>query len=61
MTGMSMEKSPKFFSNPEKNRFVQSQIRKLIIEEKELTEQNEITNNIFTFYQNLFSKQTNFK
>ena len=44
-----------------KNRFVQSQICKLIIEEKELTEQNEINNNIFTFYQNLFSKQTDFK
>ena len=33
----------------------------MIIEEKELTEQNEINNNIFTFYQNLFSKQTDFK
>ena len=44
-----------------KNYFVQSQIRKLIIEEKELTEQNVINNNIFTFYQNLFSKQTDFK
>ena len=42
-------------------KIVQSQIRKLIIEEKELTEQNEINNNIFTFYQNLFSKQTDFK
>ena len=50
-----------FFINLEKNRFVQSQIRKLIIEEKELTEQNEINNNIFTFYQNLFSKQADFK
>ena len=44
-----------------KNYFVQSQIHKLIIEEKELTEQNVINNNIFTFYQNLFSKQTDFK
>ena len=43
-----------------KNRFVLSQIRKLIIEEKEFTEQNEISH-IFTFYQNLFSKQTDFK
>ena len=33
----------------------------MITEEKELTEQNEINNNIFTFYQNLFSKQTDFK
>ena len=49
------EKFSKFFLN-----LVQSQIRKLIIEEKELTEQNEIKNNIFTFCQNLFSKQTDF-
>ena len=55
------KKSSKFFLNLEKNRFVQSQIRRLIIEEKELTEQNEINNNIFSFYQNLFSKQTDFK
>ena len=33
----------------------------MIIEEKELTKQNEINNNVFTFYQNLFSKQTDFK
>ena len=38
--------------NLEKNGFVQSQIRKLIIDEKELTEQYKINNNIFTFYQN---------
>ena len=39
----------------------QRQIRKLIIEEIELAEQNEINNNIFTFYRNLFSKQTGLK
>ena len=33
----------------------------MIIEEKELREQNEINNNIFTFYQNLYSKQIDFK
>ena len=33
----------------------------MITEEKKLTEQNEINNNIFTFYQNIFSKQTGFK
>ena len=48
------EKSSKFFLNLEKDRFVQSQILKLIIEEKELTEQNEINDNIFRFYQNFF-------
>ena len=31
------------------------------MDEKELTEQNETSNNIFAFYQNLFSKQTDFK
>ena len=57
------EKSSKFFLNLEKDRFVQSQILKLIIEEKELTEQNEINDNIFRFYQNLFFffKKTDFK
>ena len=55
------EKSSKFFLNLERNCFILNQIRKLIKEEKELTEQNEISNNIFIFYQNLFSKQTEFK
>ena len=57
------EKSSKFFLSLEKDRFVQSQILKLIIEEKELTEQNEINDNIFRFYQNLFFffKKTDFK
>ena len=36
--------------NLEKNRFDQSQIRILITVEKGLTKQNEINNNIFTFY-----------
>ena len=49
------EKSSKFFLNLEKNSFFWGQIYKLMIKEKELTEQNEINNNIFTFYQNLFS------
>ena len=57
------EKSSKFFLNLEKDRFVQSQILKLIIEEKELTEQNEINDNIFRFYENIFFffKKTDFK
>ena len=42
----------KFFLNLEKNSFVWGQIYKLMIKEKELTEQNEINNNIFTFYEN---------
>ena len=48
------EKSSKFFLNLEKNSFVWGQIYKLMIKEKELTEQNEINNNIFTFYENWF-------
>ena len=57
------EKSSMFFLNLEKDRFVQSQILKLIIEDKELTEQNEINDNIFRFYENLFFflKKTDFK
>ena len=45
----------------EKKLFRKNQIRKSIIEKKELTEQNKINNNIFIFYQNLFSQQTGFK
>ena len=33
----------------------------MIAEEKEVTEQNEINNNIFKFNQNVSSKQTDFK
>ena len=44
-----------FFSNLEKNCFIQSQICKFTTEEKELTKQNEMNNNIFIFYQNLLS------
>ena len=55
------EKSSRFFLNSEKSCFAQSYIRKLIGEEKELTEQNEINNNTLAFYQNLFSIQTDFK
>ena len=43
------EKSSEFFLDLEKNRFVQSQICKLTIEEKELTEKTEFKTNIFTF------------
>ena len=46
------EKSSKFFLNLEKNCFAQSQIRKLIIEEKNLTEQHEI--NYFHILPNTF-------
>ena len=48
------ERSSKFFLNLGKNCFICSHIRKLVIEEKELTEHNYMNDNIFTFYQNLF-------
>ena len=55
---MSMVKS---FFKSWKRSFLSESIRKLIIDEKVLTEQNEINNNISTINQNLFSKQTDFK
>ena len=55
---MSMVKS---FFKSWKRSFLSESIRKLIIDGKVLTEQNEINNNISTINQNLFSKQTDFK
>ena len=49
-----VEKFSNLFLNLEKNSFIWGQIYKLMIKEKELTEQNEINNNIFTFYENWF-------
>ena len=36
-------------------------LEKIVSEKKEVTEQNEINNNIFKFNQNVSSKQTDFK
>ena len=50
------EKSTKFFLNLEKQRDVQSRIRKLIVEEKEITYLEEISQNIKAFYETLFKR-----
>ena len=46
----------KFFLNLEKKRGVQNRIRKLIVEEKEITDHKEISRNIKTFYETLFKR-----
>ena len=50
------EKSTKFFLNLEKKRSVQTWIRKLIAEEKEITDHKEISKNIKAFYKTLFKR-----
>ena len=51
------EKSTKFFLNLEKHRAIQSQIHSVIINQDEITDQDEINKQIFSFYQSLFSRQ----
>ena len=46
----------KFFLNVEKKRGVRKRIRKLIVEEKEITDHKEISNNIKAFYEALFKR-----
>ena len=48
------EKSTKFFLNLEKKRALQGQIRKLIIGNQEIIDQNKIQNELQLFYRNLF-------
>ena len=48
------EKSTKFFLNLEKHRAIQSQIHSVIINQDEITDQDEINKQIFSFYQSLF-------
>ena len=50
------EKSTKFFLNLEKKRSVQTWIRKLIAEEKEITDHKEISKNIKAFYETRFKR-----
>ena len=47
------EKSTKFFLNLEKKRALQGQIRKLIIGNQEITDQNKLQNELQLFYRNL--------
>ena len=55
---MSMGKNPLiFFLNLEKYRAIQSQIHSVIINQDEITDQDKINKQIFSFYQSLFSRQ----
>ena len=51
------QKSTKFFLNLEKHEAIQSQIHSVIINQDEITDQNEINKKIFSFYQSLFSRK----
>ena len=50
------EKSSKFFLNLEKFNVVQSQIRKIIVSDQEITDRNIILNEIRIFYESIFKK-----
>ena len=55
------EKSTKFFLNLEKYRAIQSQIHSVFINQDEITDQDEIDRQIFSFYQSLFSRKVKFQ
>ena len=48
------EKSSKFILNLEKRRGIQGQIRKLIVNNQEITHRNKIQNELLFFYETLF-------
>ena len=48
------EKSSKFFLHLEKQRGIQDQIRKLIVNNQEITDLNKIQNELLFFYETLF-------
>ena len=48
------EKSTKFFLNLEKTQAHQKKIRNILINGKEITDQKEVNNELFAFYNNLF-------
>ena len=48
------EKLSKFFLNLEKRRGIQGQIRKLIVNNQEIKDQNKIQNKLLFFYETLF-------
>ena len=50
------EKSSKFFLNLEKKHAVQGQIRSLLVDEKEINEQDQINKHLLSFYDSLFSE-----
>ena len=45
----------------EKHRVIQSQIHSVIINQDEITDQDEINKQIFSFYQSLFSRKVQFQ
>ena len=55
------EKSTNFFLNLEKYRTIQSQIHSVFINQDEITDQDEIDMQIFSFYQSLFSRKVQFQ
>ena len=55
------EKSTKFFLNLEKHRAIQGQIHSVFINQDEITDQDEINKQIFSFYQSLFSRKVQFQ
>ena len=52
-----VKKSTKFFSNLEKHRAIQIQIHSVIINQDEITDQDEINKQILSFYQPLFLRK----
>ena len=54
------EKSSKFFLNLEKQRAIQSQIRTVIVNEKEITSESEINEQISLFYKSHFHENLSF-
>ena len=50
----------KFFLNLEKHRAIQSEIHSVIINQDEVTDQDEMNKQIFSFYQSLFSSKVQF-
>ena len=48
------ENSSKFFLNLEKRKGIQDQIRKLIVNNQEITDQNNVQNELLFFYETLF-------
>ena len=48
------ESSSKFFLNLEKRKGIQDQIRKLIVNNQEITDQNNVQNELLFFYETLF-------
>ena len=51
------EKSTKFLLNLEKHRAILNQIHSVVINQDEITDQDEINKQIFSFYQSLFSRK----